>query len=120
MADSLSLAMLVLLESLSPEQRAALLLHDVFDYGYPEVAAQKPRSAGAWRAGKPLDPGLFTERSGSIGDWDHDRELDRSAAARVAAGSTGAVRGQTAIDVGRPPAVERVVSAAEQVDEGHG
>jgi RNA polymerase sigma-70 factor (TIGR02957 family) len=38
MADSLSLAMLVLLESLSPEQRAALLLHDVFDYGYAEIA----------------------------------------------------------------------------------
>jgi len=37
MADSLSLAMLVLLESLSPEQRAVLLLHDVFDYGYPEI-----------------------------------------------------------------------------------
>jgi RNA polymerase sigma-70 factor (TIGR02957 family) len=39
MADSLSLAMLVVLESLSPEQRAVLLLHDVFDYGYPEIAA---------------------------------------------------------------------------------
>jgi RNA polymerase sigma-70 factor (TIGR02957 family) len=38
-ADSLSLAMLVLLESLSPEQRAVLLLHDVFDYGYPEIKA---------------------------------------------------------------------------------
>jgi RNA polymerase sigma-70 factor (TIGR02957 family) len=38
MADSLSLAFLVLLESLSPEQRAAFLLHDVFDYGYPEIA----------------------------------------------------------------------------------
>jgi RNA polymerase sigma-70 factor (TIGR02957 family) len=39
MADSLSLAMLIVLESLSPEQRAVLLLHDVFDYGYPEIAA---------------------------------------------------------------------------------
>jgi RNA polymerase sigma factor (sigma-70 family) len=38
MADSLSLAFLVLLESLSPEQRAVLLLHDVFDYGYDEIA----------------------------------------------------------------------------------
>jgi RNA polymerase sigma-70 factor (TIGR02957 family) len=38
-ADSLSLAMLVLLESLSPEQRAVLLLHDVFDYGYSQIAA---------------------------------------------------------------------------------
>ena len=36
-ADSLSLAMLVLLETLSPEQRAVLLLHDVFGYGYPEI-----------------------------------------------------------------------------------
>jgi RNA polymerase sigma-70 factor (TIGR02957 family) len=38
MADSLSLAFLVLLENLSPEQRAALLLHDVFDYDYAEIA----------------------------------------------------------------------------------
>jgi RNA polymerase sigma-70 factor (ECF subfamily) len=38
-ADSLSLALLVLLESLSPEQRAVLLLHDVFGYGYPEITA---------------------------------------------------------------------------------
>jgi RNA polymerase sigma-70 factor (TIGR02957 family) len=38
-ADSLSVALLVVLESLSPEQRAVLLLHDVFDYRYPEIAA---------------------------------------------------------------------------------
>jgi RNA polymerase sigma-70 factor (ECF subfamily) len=38
MADSLSLAFLVLLESLSPEQRAVLLLHDVFDYDHAEIA----------------------------------------------------------------------------------
>jgi RNA polymerase sigma-70 factor (ECF subfamily) len=37
-ADSLSLAMLVLLESLSPEQRAVLLLHDVFDYDHAQIA----------------------------------------------------------------------------------
>ncbi|GAA1853956.1 RNA polymerase sigma-70 factor [Asanoa iriomotensis] len=37
-ADSLSLAFLVLLESLSPRQRAAFLLREVFDYPYPEVA----------------------------------------------------------------------------------
>jgi RNA polymerase sigma-70 factor (TIGR02957 family) len=38
-ADSLSLAMLVLLERLSPEQRAVLLLHDVFGYDSAEIAA---------------------------------------------------------------------------------
>ena len=37
-ADSLSLAMLVLLERLSPEQRAVLLLHDVFDYDHAQIA----------------------------------------------------------------------------------
>jgi RNA polymerase sigma-70 factor, ECF subfamily len=37
-ADSLSLAFLVLLETLSPVQRAVFLLHDVFDYGYREIA----------------------------------------------------------------------------------
>jgi RNA polymerase sigma-70 factor (TIGR02957 family) len=38
MADSMSLAMLVLLESLTPEQRAVLLLHDVFDYSHAQIA----------------------------------------------------------------------------------
>jgi RNA polymerase sigma-70 factor (ECF subfamily) len=38
-ADSLSLAFLVLLESLTPEQRAAFLLREVFDYPYAQIAA---------------------------------------------------------------------------------
>jgi RNA polymerase sigma-70 factor (ECF subfamily) len=38
LSESLSLAFLVLLESLSPEQRAALLLRDAFDYPYDEIA----------------------------------------------------------------------------------
>jgi Sigma-70, region 4 len=46
MADSLSLAMLVLLESLSPEQRAVLVLHDVFDYPFSEIAAIVGKSEG--------------------------------------------------------------------------
>jgi RNA polymerase sigma-70 factor, ECF subfamily len=38
-ADSLSLAFLVLLESLGPVERAVFLLREVFDYGYEEIAA---------------------------------------------------------------------------------
>jgi RNA polymerase sigma-70 factor (TIGR02957 family) len=38
MADSLSLAFLVLLESLSPEQRAAFLLREVFEEPYDRIA----------------------------------------------------------------------------------
>jgi RNA polymerase sigma-70 factor (ECF subfamily) len=37
-ADSLSLGFLVLLESLTPVERAVFLLRDVFDYGYDEIA----------------------------------------------------------------------------------
>ena len=37
-SDSLSLAFLVLLESLSPPERAVFLLREVFGYGYPEIA----------------------------------------------------------------------------------
>ena len=37
-AESLSMAFLVLLESLTPAERAALLLREVFDYEYAEIA----------------------------------------------------------------------------------
>ena len=49
MVDSLSLAFLVLLESLSPEQRAVLLLRDVFDYDYGEIARIVGKSEDAVR-----------------------------------------------------------------------
>ena len=39
LADSLSMAFLVLLEALSPVERAVFMLREVFGYGYPEVAA---------------------------------------------------------------------------------
>jgi RNA polymerase sigma-70 factor (ECF subfamily) len=38
LAESLSLAFLVLLERLSPNERAVFLLHDVFDFEYAEIA----------------------------------------------------------------------------------
>jgi RNA polymerase sigma-70 factor, ECF subfamily len=38
-ADSLSMAFLVLLESLTPVERAVFLLREVFDYGYDEIAS---------------------------------------------------------------------------------
>jgi RNA polymerase sigma-70 factor (ECF subfamily) len=37
-AESLSMAFLLLLERLGPVERAAFLLHEVFDYGYDEIA----------------------------------------------------------------------------------
>lgn len=49
MSDSLSLAFLVLLEELSPPERAAFLLHDVFDYEYRELADILHRSEPSCR-----------------------------------------------------------------------
>jgi len=49
LSDSLSLAFLVLLEKLTPEQRAVFLLHDVFDYRFGEVAEIVGRTEAATR-----------------------------------------------------------------------
>jgi RNA polymerase sigma-70 factor, ECF subfamily len=49
LASSLSLAFLLLLERLSPLERAAFLLHDVFDHPYPDVARILGRSEAACR-----------------------------------------------------------------------
>jgi RNA polymerase sigma-70 factor (ECF subfamily) len=49
LASDLSMAFLVLLERLAPEERAALLLRDVFDCGYDEIARVLDKSESACR-----------------------------------------------------------------------
>ena len=61
LTDSLSIAFLVLLEQLSPTERAVFLLHDVFGYRFDEIAVAVNRSeAGcrqiAVRARRRLEP----------------------------------------------------------------
>jgi RNA polymerase sigma-70 factor (ECF subfamily) len=70
MADSLSLAFLVLLERLSPEQRAVFLLHDIFGYGYGEIAeivgkSEANTSSPRGRAGTSTRRGLASKRPAS-------------------------------------------------------
>ena len=48
-SDSLSMAFLLLLERLTPLERAVFLLHDVFSYGYDETARIVGRSATTCR-----------------------------------------------------------------------
>lgn len=45
LADSLSMAFLVLLESLTPVERAVFLLREIFGFDYPEVAGMVGRTA---------------------------------------------------------------------------
>ena len=49
LVESVSVAMLVVLESLTPEERAVFVLREVFDFGYPEIAAALGRSEPAVR-----------------------------------------------------------------------
>ena len=49
MSDSLSMAFLVLLESLSPAERAVFLLREVFGYEYPEIAEVTGKTEPACR-----------------------------------------------------------------------
>ncbi len=49
LADSLSMAALLLLERLSPEQRAVFVLHDVFSFRFSEIADVIGRSEAACR-----------------------------------------------------------------------
>lgn len=49
LASDLSVAFLVLLERLAPEERAAFLLHDVFDRDYADIARTLEKSEAACR-----------------------------------------------------------------------
>src|ERR671924_1485260 len=49
LASDLSMAFLVLLERLAPEERAAFLLRDVFDFEYAEVASALDKTEDACR-----------------------------------------------------------------------
>jgi len=91
LADSLSMAFLVLLEELGPVERAAFLLHDVFGYGYPEIAGSLERSEAACRQ-------LVSRARHRIGDrrrrFDADREMTKELTRRfVVACGTGDLDG---------------------------
>ncbi|MGH9653324.1 MAG: sigma-70 family RNA polymerase sigma factor [Bryobacteraceae bacterium] len=77
LAEDLSVALLLMLDRLSPLERAAFLLHDVFDFSFSEVAAMLERGEAACRqlgararahvrALRPRGALLPPERSGEI------------------------------------------------------
>ncbi|MEP9362497.1 RNA polymerase sigma-70 factor [Nocardioides sp. CN2-186] len=49
LADSVSLAMLTVLETLAPTERAVFVLREVFDFGYDEIAVAVDKSPAAVR-----------------------------------------------------------------------
>ncbi|HEY1590834.1 MAG TPA: RNA polymerase sigma-70 factor [Solirubrobacteraceae bacterium] len=123
MADSLSVALLALLERLSPEQRAVLLLHDVFDYGYGEIAAIVGKSEDnvrqlASRARRQVEEGRPRFRSSR----EQREELAQRFFAAVRDGEVGELESLLAHDVvltgdggGKVPALARSISGRARV-----
>ncbi|HEV2872392.1 MAG TPA: RNA polymerase sigma factor SigJ, partial [Actinomycetota bacterium] len=122
-ADTLSLAFLVLLERLSPVQRAVFLLREVFGYGYAEIAGLVGRSEDncrqiAARARRHVEAGRprFEASRGQR------EELARRFFAAVDRGDTDGLVGLLAADAvlygdggGKAPALAAPLHGAERV-----
>ncbi len=122
-ADSLSMAFLVLLESLSPVERAVFLLREVFGFGYDEVArmvhksedncrqiaararrhveARRPRFEASRRQKEELAERFFA----AVGEGDLDGLMELLAADVVMMGDGG----------GKAPAIRQPLHGRERV-----
>ena len=108
LAEDLSFALLLTLDRLSPLERAAFLLHDVFDFSFNEVATALDRSAAACRqlasrarthvrATRPRGAGTAPPRSQEI-DAKHAQLMSAFLAA-MGSGDVHAVKQLLASDV---------------------
>ncbi|HET9984553.1 MAG TPA: RNA polymerase sigma-70 factor [Longimicrobiales bacterium] len=95
LAESLSMAFLVMLERLSPIERAVLLLHDVFDFDYTEIARILDKSEANCRQ-------LLSRAKKHLGKVEARFDADRAQAERLlqrftAAANAGDVAGMVAV-----------------------
>jgi RNA polymerase sigma-70 factor (TIGR02957 family) len=123
LADSLSMAFLVLLESLTPEQRAVLLLRDVFDYPYDRIAEIIGKSEAATRqlavrSRREVERGRPRFES----EPEQEERLARSFFAAAEDGDLSALEAVLAADVelhgdggGKAPALARPVQGRSRV-----
>ena len=123
LADSVSMAALLLLERLSPLERAVFVLREVFGFSFPEVAAAVGRSEAACRqlavrARRHMDAGRPR--------FEADRRERQNLAARffgaLREGDVDGLRELLAADVqlvgdsgGKAPALARSITGAEKV-----
>lgn len=99
-ADSLSLAFLVLLEELTPPQRAAYLLHDIFGYPFSEVAQSVGRTpADCRQLASRARQRIGDRRRRFDADLHHGRELTRQFVVACGTGDLVGLLGMLADDV---------------------
>ncbi|MEV0037847.1 RNA polymerase sigma-70 factor [Streptomyces sp. NPDC050804] len=123
LADSVSMAALLLLERLSPLERAVFLLREVFAFGFDEVAAAVGRSEAACRqllvrARQHMEAG----RPRFAADPEERRELATRFFDALKNGDVGGLRNLLAADVrlvgdggGKAPQLAKAVMGAENV-----
>jgi RNA polymerase sigma-70 factor (ECF subfamily) len=129
LAEDLSIALLLTLDRLSPLERAAFLLHDVFDYSFAQVAAALDRNEAACRqlasrarsrvrATRPK--GLTPPRAPTAIDPKHEELLSAFISA-ARSGDVDSLRRLLASDVrivtdsgGKVPAALNVIEGADR------
>jgi len=135
MLDQISMAFMVLLQRLTPAERAALLLHDVFDLGHAEIGALLGKSDAACRqllkrarenvaAGRRFFQtsddehrrllAAFVEATTS-GDQDALLEMLAEDAVLIADAGPGTVRYGRIRNIGRPVVGRRKIAALLKV-----
>ena len=121
--DSIAMAFLVLLETLSPEERAVYVLHEIFDYTHAEIAAMLHKSEDACRQMlRRAHPRIAARRPRyAISDDDRQRLVSRFTAA-CAEGDVEAMRALLTDDVivsadggGKAGAAPNAVEGADRV-----
>jgi RNA polymerase sigma-70 factor (TIGR02957 family) len=100
LAESVSVAMLVVLESLTPEERAVFVLREVFGFGHAEIGAALGRSAPAVRQLAHRARGHVQARRPRFDvDWNQQREVTDRFLAAAAGGDIEALMTVLAPDV---------------------
>jgi RNA polymerase sigma-70 factor, ECF subfamily len=128
LADSVSMAALLLLERLSPLERAVFVLREVFGFGFPEVASVVGRSEAACRqlavrARRHMDEG----RPRFEADRHEREELAGRFFGALAEGDVDGLQRLLAADVqviadggGKAPALARSITGAQKVARAFG
>lgn len=117
LAQDISMALMMALERLSPAERAAFLLHDVFDSSYAEIAAALGRSKAACRQLVSRARGrVQAARPRYTPSTEEHTELVRAFGAAILSGDIGALQEVIADDaVLFPDGGGRVLSALRPI-----
>lgn len=121
--DDISIAFLALLEALSPEERAAFVLHDIFDDDYVDIAATLGKSEAACRqmVHRARERVTSRRRRFMVDEATRIRMLERFIAAANAGDRAALVQlfasdaTMTSDSGGKNVAVHRVLHGAERI-----